>query len=109
LKYWDISGVDFDDQKTECKFIEKYFIIAHRATINTIQIVDEKNIKDQFIITAGNDCDIKLHKLSNGVLIGRFGQSAAWNIHDVSAFDNKKPRFVREWYLKLKAKMKQIR
>jgi hypothetical protein len=39
---WDISKVDFNDQKTESFFLEKYFIIAHRATINTVQIVEEK-------------------------------------------------------------------
>ena len=40
LKCWDISEVDFDDQKSDCKFIEKFFIIAHKSTINSIQIVD---------------------------------------------------------------------
>ena len=74
LKCWDVSGVDFDDQTTENKFIEKYFIIAHRAVINSIQIVEEKNIKsDRFIITASNDCNINIHRLSNGVFIGQFG------------------------------------
>lgn len=71
LKMWDISDVDLDEQSTDVKFIEKYFIIAHRATINSIQIVEEKNIKtDRFIITAGNDNNINLHRLSNGVFIG---------------------------------------
>jgi WD40 repeat protein len=36
IKMWDISQVDFDDQSTEKKFIEKYFIIAHKSTINSI-------------------------------------------------------------------------
>lgn len=36
MKVWDISGVNLDDQTTEHKFIEKYFIIAHRSVINTI-------------------------------------------------------------------------
>jgi hypothetical protein len=36
LKVWDITNVDLDNQKTEGKFIEKYFIIAHKATINSI-------------------------------------------------------------------------
>ena len=74
LKMWDISMVDLDDQTTEAKFIERYFIIAHKSTINTIQIVEEKSIKtDRFIITASNDFNIKLHRLSNGVFIGQFG------------------------------------
>ena len=110
LKMWDISDVDLDEQTTDSKFIEKYFIIAHRAHINSIQIVEEKNIKsDRFIITASNDNNINLHRLSNGVLIGQFGQANGWNIHDMSPYENKKPRYVREWYLKLKARMKQIR
>lgn len=71
MKCWDITDVDLDDQATESKFIEKYFIIAHRSIINTIQIVEEKNIKtDKFIITASNDNNINLHRLSNGVFIG---------------------------------------
>ena len=36
LKMWDISEVDLDDQRTENKFIERYFIIAHRGSINSI-------------------------------------------------------------------------
>lgn len=71
LKCWDISEVDLDDQSTENKFIEKYFIIAHRSIVNSIQIVEEKNIKtDKFIITASNDNNINLHRLSNGVFVG---------------------------------------
>jgi hypothetical protein len=62
-----------------------------------------------FIVTAGNDCNINIHKLETGVKIGQFGQAKAWNIHDTTAFDNLKPRYVREWYLKLKQRMKQIK
>lgn len=36
MKIWDIENVNFDDQSTEVHFIEKVFIIAHRALINTI-------------------------------------------------------------------------
>jgi hypothetical protein len=75
--------------------------------INTIQIVEEKNIKsDRFIVTASNDNNINLHRLSNGVYVGQFGQAKGWNIHDMSPYEHIKPRFVREWYLKLKARMK---
>lgn len=73
MKMWDISQVDFDDQTTDKKFIEKYFIIAHRATINSIQIVEYIK-SDRFIITAANDNNINLHRLKNGVFIGQFGQ-----------------------------------
>jgi len=71
LKIWNISNVEFDDQSTEGQFIEIVFIIAHKALINTIQIVEEPNIKsDRFIITASSDNNINLHRLSNGVFIG---------------------------------------
>ena len=36
LKMWDITDVKLDDQSTSKFFIEKYFIIAHRAMINTV-------------------------------------------------------------------------
>lgn len=66
--------------------------------------MDEKNIKsDRFIITASNDNNINMHRLSNGVFIGQFGQARGWNIHDMSPYEKVKPRYVREWYLKLKA------
>ena len=107
LKVWDITDVNLLDQKTENKFIEKFFIIAHRAVINNIQIVEESNIKsDRFIITSSNDNNFNRHRLSNGVFIGQFAQANGWNIHDMTPYENKKPRYVREWYLKLKAKMK---
>ena len=71
--------------------------------------MDQQNIAEKFIVTSSNDCDIELHRLDNGVLIGRFGHSHPWNILDVSAFDNKRPRLGREWYLKLKAKWKVLK
>ena len=110
MKVWDITDVNLLDPSTKNKFIEKFFIIAHRAVINNIQIVEESNIKsDKFIITSSNDNNINLHRLSNGVFIGQFGQANGWNIHDMSPYENRKPRYVREWYLKLKAKMKAKR
>lgn len=72
LKMWDISEVDLNDQTTENKFIEKYFIIAHRGNINTIQIAEEIK-SERFIITAANDNNINLHRLRDGVFIGQFG------------------------------------
>lgn len=36
LKMWDISDVDFDREETKKHFNEKYFIIAHKSTINSI-------------------------------------------------------------------------
>lgn len=101
--------MDLNNEATKNRFIEKYFIIAHRSTINTIQIVDEKTIKSgRFIISAGNDNNINLHQLETGIHIGQFGQAKPWNIHDISAFEKKKPRYVREWYLLLKQRFKKI-
>ena len=36
MKMWDISEVDLDDQTTQNMFLERYFIIAHKALINTV-------------------------------------------------------------------------
>lgn len=36
MKMWDISKVNLSDQSTDNFFLEKYFVIAHRATINTV-------------------------------------------------------------------------
>ena len=107
LKVWDVSKVRFNDQSTDKFFTNQFFIIAHRSVINTINIVEDNNIQSgRFIITGSNDNNIKLHRLENGVCIGQFGQSKGWNIHDMSPYENVKPRYVRDWYLKLKSIMK---
>jgi len=36
MKMWDITDVDFRNIKTKNKFIEIYFIIAHKAVINQV-------------------------------------------------------------------------
>jgi len=108
MKMWDISEVDLNDMSTSSKFIERYFIIAHKAMINTIRIAEEK-VPERFIVSASNDNNIHLHRLVNGVYIGYFGQKPGWNINDMTPYEKRKPRFVRDWYLKLKAKMKAIR
>jgi hypothetical protein len=48
-----------------------------------------------------------LFQLETGVFIGSFG-THNWNIHDMEPYKNKKPRYVREWYLKLRQRMKTI-
>lgn len=63
-----------DNHIVDIKIIERYFIIAHRAVINTIQIMENTNVSpEKFIITASNDNNINLHRLKTGVLIGQFG------------------------------------
>ena len=74
MKLWDISEVDLDDQSTKNFFIEKYFIIAHRAMINTVEIVEEKIPHGKkLIMSASNDNNIHLHLLDTGAYIGYFG------------------------------------
>lgn len=63
MKIWNIKDVDFTDQSTENKFILKVFIIAHKALINTIQIVEnldydkDKKNEDQNANELANDDD----------------------------------------------------
>jgi WD40 repeat protein len=106
LKVWDISKVDFTEKTDIYHLVSvKYFVVAHKALINTIQVCE--GLKDQpekFIITASNDCNIYLYRLKNGTLIGQFGQENPWNIYDMSTHEHKRPKYVREWYIKLKKK-----
>lgn len=108
------------------KISNPWYINAHRKMINSVEMVeqrddvfeedsDDENIElpeglapeekvpwpDVFILTAGQDWDVLLHRLSNGVKIGQFGQDELWNIYDMSAFDKVRPNYYNEW-LKLK-------
>jgi hypothetical protein len=47
--------------------------------------------------------------LKDGVFIGQFGSAAGWNLKDMSIYDNKKPRYVREWYIKLRKRMRELK
>ena len=90
-------GVDHDADKIEVE----WFIVAHKSQINTIQLCEAFE-DDIYIITASNDHNIHLHRLSNGVFIGQFGADAQWNIHDLTAFDRRRPNYVRTWYQKVR-------
>lgn len=111
MKLWDISKVDLDDQSTEKHFLEIYFIAAHRSMINQISVVEEFDsvISERLIISASHDCNINLHRLKDGVKIGQFGQSTAWNLKDMSLYDKKRPNYVRQWYLRLRSRMKELK
>lgn len=100
-----------------------WFIKAHRKLISSVEIVeqnmdpiededsDDANIElpdglapeektpwpDIFVLTAGQDWDILLHRLSTGVKIGQFYQEDLWNIYDMKPYDKIKPNYVREW------------
>ena len=52
---------------------------------------------DCFVLTAGQDWDILLHRLSNGVRIGQFAQDDLWNIYDMTPYEKVRPKYVREW------------
>jgi hypothetical protein len=43
------------------------------------------------------------------VHIGQFGQDSMWNIHDLTAFQNRRPNYTRSWLLKLKNKRREAR
>ena len=109
MKRWDVSRVNFNDQSTDKHFIEKYFICAHRKCINEIKIAEchEKVITQTLIISCSDDCNINLHRLEDGVFIGQFGSPNPWNLKDMSIYDKKKPRYVRQWYIDLRKKMRE--
>lgn len=104
-----------------------WFVNAHSKMINSVEIVEQKEDiyndsdsddahielpegmepeerkpwPDLFVLTAGADWDILLHRLSNGVKIGQFAQDNLWNIYDMKPYEKIRPNYVREW-LKLK-------
>ena len=55
-----------------------------------LDIPDEpyKPWPDRFILTASQDYNIYLHRLTNGVKIAQFGQENYWNIYDMSLYQN---------------------
>jgi hypothetical protein len=96
---FNFSRVDFHSNETReeklAKISDPWFINAHRKMITSIEIIeqsdeafeedsDDENIElpeglapeervdwpDCFVLTAGQDWDILLHRLSNGVRIG---------------------------------------
>lgn len=71
LKLWNFNDFKFREDHTAEHIKTEWFIIAHKSVINSIQIVEGEQFKeDMFIITASNDHNIHLHRLSNGVFIG---------------------------------------
>jgi len=74
IKLFDLSKVDFQSHEDPNENIKNvWFIQAHKSTINSVQIVENFE-SDVFIVTASSDCNILLHKMSNGVRLGQFGQ-----------------------------------
>jgi hypothetical protein len=60
-----------------------------------------------FILSAGGDCNVLLHRLSNGTKVGQFGQTN-WNIKDMSTCYRKRPNYVRDWFMQRKAEWKKF-
>jgi len=69
MKLWNFSNFVFKKDHSMDKIKEEWFIIAHKGMINSIALC-EKFDTDKFIISASNDHNIHLHRLSNGVYIG---------------------------------------
>jgi WD40 repeat protein len=85
FKLWDISAVDLraglSNEETRSKIRLCWYINAHKSAVNTLQIVETyRDEVDLFIVSAGADWNILLHRMSNGARIGQFSQDATWNI-----------------------------
>lgn len=65
---------------------------------------ERKPWPDIFILTASQDWNILIHRLSNGVKIGQFAQEQLWNIFDMSPYEGVRPNYVREWLKQKKQK-----
>jgi len=50
------------------------------------------------VISASDDCNILIHRLSNGVKIGQLGQERLWDIYNMSPFSGQKPNYVASWF-----------
>ena len=126
IKMHNIRNMDFrtgTHQEIEASIGNPWFIRAHRKMVNSVEMVEQKNEEDIessesgedielpeglekeerqpwpdiFILTAGADWDILLHRLSTGVKIGQFAQDELWNIFDMTPYDKIRPNYVREW------------
>ena len=101
IKLHDITRVDFHkDADPASKIKVPWFINAHKQLVHSVQVVEQKEeekededksdgdefssdnmIQDEprvewpdvFVLTCSKDCNILLHRLSNGVKIGQFG------------------------------------
>jgi len=60
------------------------------------------------VLSASQDWDILLHRLSNGIRIGQFAQDDLWNIYDMTPYEKLRPKYVREWLAKKKEKWMEL-
>jgi len=136
IKMFNFSAVDLHSEETDeqkfAKVTNPWFVNAHRKLITSVEIVEqgdqcldddsdddvdlpeelrpEERVPwpDSFVLTASQDWDILLHRLSNGVRIGQFAQDDLWNIYDMAPYEKVKPRYVREWLAIKKEKWMDI-
>ncbi len=134
MKMFDVSRVEFRNKnltfaQKEAQVQNPWYINAHKELISSVEIVeqrddvfeedsDDEQIElpeglapeerqpwpDLFVLTASQDKDILLHRLSNGVKIGQFAQEEPWNIYDMTPYDNVRPNYYREWLKEKKEK-----
>jgi WD40 repeat protein len=88
IKKFNLASFNFENGK---ELEEEWFILAHRAIINNISVVELKEWEDCFIISWSNDRNINLHRF-DGLFIGQFGQDEEWDIYNTHALDNKRKR-----------------
>jgi len=101
LKCWDLSKVDWqNDKKPAENIVDRWFIRGHRKCINTIQLAEAfaDDTGEIFVISASDDCNILIHRLSNGVKIGQLGQEKLWDIYNMSPYSGQKPNYVASWF-----------
>ncbi len=114
FKLWDISQGNWrsghSSEEIQKRIRLCWYVQAHRSAVNTLQIVETyREEVDLFIVSAGADWNILLHRMSNGAKIGQFSQDATWNIRTLN--QNKKqyrPNYVRDWFEEKKAAWKRF-
>jgi WD40 repeat protein len=71
IKCMDMRFVDFKkDASPKENIRDVWFIHAHKAIINSLQLCEAFPESDIFVISASSDCNILVHRMSSGVLIG---------------------------------------
>jgi len=107
IKCWDLTKCDLkNDESPRANMRDQWFIMAHRRIINSIQLCESFPDSDIFVISSSGDCNIMLHRLSNGVRIGQLGQEKFWNIYDMSPYERVRPNYVRGWFNARREKFK---
>jgi hypothetical protein len=100
IKCWDISKVNFKtpgrDHLSDMRV--SWYVQGHKkgGSINSLKIV-QKFQSDRFVVSASADNNVLFHRISNGVLVGKFSSEKSWNIEDMSEFEFRRPNMVREW------------